>query len=177
MKLYLARHGQTDWNLEHRAQGQVDIPLNETGIKQAEELREKLKSYHFDICYASPLSRAAETAKIAVDGQCEIIFMDDLKERYFGSLEGSDPKTWTMDDYDRRINSNEGGIEPIKDLLARSKRALEKIKAENSPDSSVLIVAHGSFLKTMHFNIVGYDDDTDFWSFSLENGEIKEYEV
>ena len=79
MKLYLARHGQTDWNLEHKAQGQVDIPLNDTGIKQAEELKDKLKSYDFDICYCSPLKRAIQTAEIAVDGRTQIILDGNLK--------------------------------------------------------------------------------------------------
>jgi len=177
MKLYLARHGQTDWNIEHRAQGQADIPLNETGIKQAEELREKLKSYHFDVCYASPLSRAAKTAEIAVDGRCEIIFDDNLKERYFGSREGTDPTTWEEDDMDRQLNTNAGGIEPINDVLARSEKALERIKAENPPDAAVLVVGHGALLKMIHFNIIGYDDNTDFLSFHLGNGEIVEHEI
>ena len=77
MKLYIARHGQTDWNLKGLAQGQVDTPLNNTGVHQAEALRGKLKSYDFDICYCSPLQRAAKTAEIALDGRTRIIFDDD----------------------------------------------------------------------------------------------------
>ena len=160
MKLYIIRHGQTDWNLEKKAQGQVDIPLNDTGVNQAKELKEKLQSYEFDICYCSPLKRAAQTAEIAVDGRTQIIFDDNLKERSFGRLEGTDPKTWNMDDYDRRLNTNENGIEPINDVLARSKKILERIKAENPNDAKILIIGHGTLLKTLHFNIVGYDDNT-----------------
>lgn len=178
MKLYLVRHGQTDWNLKHKAQGQVDIPLNETGIEQAKNLRTKLKSYDFDICYCSPLKRATQTAEIAVNSHTNIVFVDDLKERSFGELEGTDPRTWNMkDNYDRKLNISTYGIEPINDVLARSKRVLERIKAENTGNARVLVVGHGALLKTLHFNIVGYDDDTDFWSFHLENGEITEYEI
>lgn len=177
MKLYLARHGETDWNLEHKAQGQVDIPLNATGIKQAEGLRDKLKSYDFDVCYCSPLKRAAQTARIVVDGRSEIIFDNNLKERSFGRLEGTDHRTWNIDDYDRRLNTNRDEIEPIKDVLARSKKVLERLKAENPPDAKVLVVGHGTLFKTLHFNIIGYDDDTDFWSFHLKNGEIAEYDI
>ena len=177
MKLYLARHGQTDWNAEDKAQGQTDVPLNATGVKQAEELREKLKAYDFDICYASPLKRAAQTAEIAVDGRAQIIFEEDLKERSFGQLEGISPKEWRVDSLNLKLNSNEGEMEPIKDVLVRSKRVLEKIKSENSADAKILIVGHGVLLKTMHFNIVGYDDETDFWSFHLKNGDVVEYDV
>lgn len=178
MKLYFIRHGETDWNLEHRAQGQVDNPLNATGIRQAEELKEKLKDYEFDVCYCSPLKRAIQTKDIILEGRdLKTIYDDDLKERSFGNLEGTDPNTWVSDIFDRRVNSNEGGMEPIKDVLARSKKVLERIKSENPPDAKVLIVAHGVLLKTMHFNIVGYDDDTDFWGYHLENGSLTEYEI
>lgn len=177
MKLYLARHGETDWNLAHKAQGQADIPLNATGIKQAEELRDKLKPYDFDICYCSPLTRAVQTAEIAVDNRSKIIFDDNLKERSFGSLEGTDAQTWGFDDYDRKFNTNQGGIEPINDLLARSKKVLEHLKAENPPNAKILIVGHEIFFRTLHFNIVGYDGNTDFWTFHLKNGGIAEYEI
>ena len=177
MKLFLVRHGQTAWNIEHRAQGQANIPLNATGILQAEELREKLKNYQFDKCYVSPLKRAVQTAEIAVGDRMDLVFDDNLKERYFGELEGTDPKTWEGDNCDRKTNINTGGMEPILDVLTRSKMVLERIKAENSPDAKVLVVGHGVLLKTLHFNIVGYTDETDFWSFHFKNGDVMEYEI
>lgn len=177
MKLYIVRHGQTDWNIDDRAQGQVDIPLNDTGIKQANELKEKLKSYDFDVCYCSPLKRAVQTAEIAIDGRLQIIFDDNLKERSFGSLEGTDPKAWNVDDFDRKLNTSKGGIEPIKDVLARSKKVLERIKAENPNDAKVIVFGHGTLFKTLHFNIIGYDDTTNFSDFNLKNGGIAEYDI
>ena len=177
MKLYLVRHGQTDWNLENRAQGQVDNPLNATGISQAEELREKLSSIDFDACYCSPLKRAVQTAEIVTDGRLDIIFDDDLKERDFGSLEGTNSDTWKMDIYDRELNSSKGGIEPIKSVLERSKRALDCIKAKNKPGAKVLIVGHEALFRTLHFNIVGYDDNTAFQDFHLKNGTVAIYDI
>ena len=61
---YILRHGRTDWNEEHRLQGEVDIPLNETGRQMAYDAAEKYKDIDFDICYCSPLKRAQETARI-----------------------------------------------------------------------------------------------------------------
>ena len=177
MKLYIVRHGQTDWNLEGRVQGQADIPLNDTGINQAENLKEKLRSYDLDICYCSPLKRAVQTAEIAIDGRMQIIFDDDLKERSYGDLEGIDTRDWNVDEFDRKLNTSEGGMEPINSLLARSKKVLERIKAENPDDAKVLIVGHETFFKTLHYNIVGYDDSTNFLDFRLENGGIAEYDI
>lgn len=177
MKLYVVRHGQTDWNVDHLAQGQADMPLNETGVRQAEELREKIKDLKFDVCYSSPLIRARKTAEIVVNGRCEIIYDDDLMERSFGSLEGTDPRKWSHDDFNLRENTDFGGIEPILDVFKRSKRALERIKSENPDNANVLIVAHGTLLKTLHFNINGYNLDTDITTFNLENGEIREYNI
>ncbi|MBQ6313641.1 histidine phosphatase family protein [Candidatus Saccharibacteria bacterium] len=178
MKLYFVRHGETDWNLEKRAQGQVETPLNSTGIRQAEELREKIKKYKFDVCYCSPLKRAVQTAGIILQNHnIKIIYDDNLKERSFGSLEGTDESTWTLDEFDLKLNSREGGMESIKDVLERSKKVLERIKSENPPDAKVLIVAHDFFLRTLHFNIVGYTDDTDFRIFGFKNGSITKYVI
>ncbi|TXG97564.1 MAG: histidine phosphatase family protein, partial [Zoogloea sp.] len=66
LDLYLARHGQTAWNLEKRLQGATDNVLNETGKSQARQLGDKLKGVHFAAVYSSKLARARETAAIAL---------------------------------------------------------------------------------------------------------------
>lgn len=173
MKLVLVRHGQTDWNIGKLAQGQCGIPLNATGIKQANEARDKLAGYDFNARYSSPLSRAAETAKI-ICGDQPIIYDDLLKERAFGEYEGTDPKTWDFDSHDLKTNYGEKGFEPISDLMARSLLFLEKLRRNHRPTDTILIVSHGGFLKALYHNATGYDEDTDLWSWHLGNGEIYE---
>lgn len=185
MKIYLVRHGQTDWNVERRKQGRTDVPLNATGVWQAEEARDKLAGYEFDICYASPLKRAAKTAEIVVDGRCEIVLDARLVERGFGEFEGQishSKDDWSdltggVDITDRRQNTGIRGLEPVKSVLERSRSFLDDVLSRHDDDARVLVVAHGWLLKALHFNIVGYDDDTDFWEFHLQNGEVAEYEV
>lgn len=181
MKIYLARHGQTDWNVAHKAQGRTDIPLNETGVKQAEELREKIKNLDFDICYASPLSRAKQTAEIAVDGKCKIVFDERLMERCFGDYEGKLVNSWLEtvgeDIGDLKLNTNKNGMEPVRDVLARTKAVLDDIENKHDNDSRILIVSHGQVSRGLNFNLVGYDDDTVWWSCEFGNAEVKEYEI
>ncbi len=177
MKLYLVRHGQTDWNVQMLAQGRTDIPLNSTGIAQAEALRDRVKDYKFDICYCSPLVRAAKTAEIVVDGRCKIVPDKLLVERCFGKYEGTSPtddwlKYWHLD-----CNDDEMGMEPLTKVFERSKEFLKKIRKNHSSDASILVVGHGGMLKTLHYNIVGYEDDTDFMSMHFKNGDIWEYEI
>ena len=69
MKLYVMRHGQTDWNVAGKIQGSTDIELNETGIKQAEATKEKLLGENIDVIISSPLKRARKTAEIIASGR------------------------------------------------------------------------------------------------------------
>ena len=158
-------------------QGQTDIPLNETGVRQAEKVREELKDIAFDICYCSPLMRAKRTAEIVTNGRVEIVIDENLKERGFGELEGTDSAHWEIDGFSRVLNTNEFGIEPVRDVLTRAGEFLQRVKAGNSSETKILVVGYGTLLKMLHYNIVGYDDETDFREFYMENGEIVEYEV
>lgn len=88
MKLYVVRHGLTDWNIQNKIQGLTDIPLNAAGVKQVTKLREKIRDMQFDICFASPLRRTMQTAQIITRGQCQIIPDSRIIERSFGDFEG-----------------------------------------------------------------------------------------
>lgn len=84
--IYIVRHGQTDWNVEGKYQGRIDIELNVNGINQAKQISEKLKDIKFDKIFSSPLKRALQTAIIISGG--DIIIDDRLIERSNGELEG-----------------------------------------------------------------------------------------
>lgn len=91
MKIYLVRHGETDWNKAGKFQGSVDIPLNQYGIELAEITSAGMKEIPFDIIYTSPLIRAQKTAQIMRrDRDIKIITDDRLKEMSFGKYEGAD---------------------------------------------------------------------------------------
>lgn len=181
MKIYIARHGQTDWNVQHRAQGRTDIPLNETGIGQARVLRDNIKNIQFTAVYSSPLKRAAKTAHTATDDKYNIIYDERLIERSFGDFEGKEINNWTeATGYNiggLKLNTNIGNIEPVREVLARTKSFLDDIKNKHSDTDTILIVTHGQASRGLHHNIVGYNDDTDWWSVEYGNAEAREYKI
>lgn len=90
MKLYIIRHGETDWNVALRLQGREDIPLNTTGIKQAEACGAAMSSVKLDLIISSPLQRAYRTAEIIQSYQENTPVLADslFIERDFGNLSG-----------------------------------------------------------------------------------------
>lgn len=87
--IYLFRHGQTDWNKIEKLQGRENIPLNNTGIEQAKEIAELLKSEGLEHIYSSPLDRAYKTGEIVAEASnIEIEKVDDLIEVSFGDYSG-----------------------------------------------------------------------------------------
>lgn len=177
IKLYIVRHGQTDWNVQKLLQGTTDIELNDEGIKQAEELSKKIDLDKIDICFCSPLKRTRQTANILNGNKINIIYDNMIVERGFGDYEG---KLINFDlivsQWDYKLNDSSHNIESIQDCLLRAKRFIDKIKQEY-PNKTILIISHGSFIKTLHFNIIGYDANTDFLSFNPKNSVLYEYEI
>ncbi len=182
MKLYLTRHGQTDWNLEMRAQGRCDQPLNDTGRNQAIALRDKIAGLDFDICYTSPLKRASETAKIAVNGRSEIIYHDSLIERSFGDFEGKIIKSWSelvngVNIDDPELTKITGGVETVQSVLARTKTFLDELKAKHPIDAKILVVGHGGMSKAFDWLLSEHDPDAFYGKTHLGNCELKMYEI
>src|SRR6266540_1828092 len=87
LRIYVARHGQTDWNVERRLQGATDVPLNEAGRRQAADLAARLAGVPLDRIYSSALKRSRETAE-ALRGRAPIEALAGLNEQSLGAFEG-----------------------------------------------------------------------------------------
>jgi broad specificity phosphatase PhoE len=161
-EFYFIRHGQTDWNLDHRAQGQTDVPLNEKGRQQAQRAAYAARHLRFGTICSSPLSRALETAEaIAHVTGSKISVLDELKECCWGVREGSTKGVW----FENWKAGSEipDGAEPYSAFLERAVRAINRALQAPGP---VLIVAHGGIYWAVQMHALK-DLDAD-----LENATI-----
>ena len=154
MKIYLLRHGATDWAEAGRTQGHTDIPLNAHGETQAAAAGCFLARMNeqIDIIVSSPLLRALQSAEIVAGKigydrdkiQTEPAFI----ERCFGYIEGYTLQEWAKltDEKKTEIISQKGNAEPVEELCARGGAALQKY-VEAYPGKTLLVVAHSSIIK------------------------------
>jgi broad specificity phosphatase PhoE len=156
VKIILVRHGETDWNRLHRIQGGAsDTPLNETGLRQARQVAERLKSDKLEAVYSSHLQRALYTAReIARHHQLEVIPMPAFREIDAGSLEGfpASELKLSFDEYICRDNHvQSSGQYPmgeyICDVQKRSWEAVRDIAGQNQ--GTVVIVTHYFVIMTL----------------------------
>ena len=147
LRIYLARHGETDWNREHRLQGDTDTDLNSTGRLQAAKLAEHLKGVHLDAVYSSTLRRSRETAETA-HGEVPLKSLAGLNERRIGKFEGKildrriDPAT--AQEYPKRSRDPDDeldGGESLNQFYERVRATIENIRSQHS-SGAILIVAH-----------------------------------
>ena len=161
--LYLARHGESDWNAANRFQGQSDRPLTELGRRQAEALAEKLESHAaLTAIYSSPLARAFETASI-VGARLGLqpTPVDDLREVDVGGWSGlsrSEVEARYPDAFRRWLDGGEGWEdgETYADMATRVLDALRRIAGSHT-DAEVLVVSHGGPIRAIHAVAAGID--------------------
>ncbi len=154
--ILLARHGETDWNREHRVQGHTDRPLNDTGRAQALALAESLAGEPLDAVYASDLSRASETARaVAEPRRLPVRTLRELREKDFGTWEGlTDEEILRRFPDARRGHWGDG--ETSEAMAGRVVTAVRTI-AEHHPGERVLVVSHGGPLRAVlaHCSVAG----------------------
>lgn len=177
MKIYIIRHGETQWNTLRKLQGRSDTELNEVGIQLAEITAKALEHIPFDIAYTSPLKRAYKTAEIIV-GNREIPIIPDerIQEVSFGAYEGlgcskanyeiPDPEfEYFFQAPEKYVAKN--GAESIEDLCKRTTEFLKEITSNPQlEDKTILIATHGAALKGL-LSSIGNKQKKDFWGMGV----------
>lgn len=183
-RLILIRHGQTEWNRLGRYQGQSDIELNETGLKQAQQASERLAAEKIDTIYCSDLKRARKTAEIIASKHNVVDAIQVsplLREMNFGDYEGltfdqMDPKFQLIFSADPSWRSSGPNVrapngESIADLSARVEQFIQQIVEHRSQEDTILIAAHGGPLQVMicHFLDIGFEH---WWQIRLSGASV-----
>jgi len=172
--IYLVRHGQTAWNREEIFRGRKDIPLDETGLKQAALAGEYLKNVEIHAIYSSPLARAWETAqKIAQFHNLKVQRLEGIIDMSFGKWEGhphqeireNDRETyrqWRDEPHKVRLP----GGESLEDVRIRSMAALEEV-IRLHPGRTLVLVSHRVISKVLICGILGIDN-SHFWQITQD---------
>lgn len=173
MRLYLLRHGETDWNTVKRLQGAADIPLNEKGEDLARATCEGMKNIKLDLIFTSPLKRAYRTAELVRGDRIIPMITDErIREICFGDYEGlickgegyniPDPDFSNFFEKTEKYKTPPNG-EPIEALLQRTKDFLDELKAgKDLKNKNILVSSHGAAIRAMLSNVEG-SDIAHFW--------------
>ena len=147
--IYVVRHGETDWNLQEKMQGQTDTPLNDTGREQAKAAAAEVAKNNIHHIFSSDLLRAKETAEIInKELGLEIIFDKRIREYSFGDLEGRNRKDITPQEWKEfNIDARQFNAETIQEIYSRVKSFLDEIESKNL--GNVLLVTHGGTTKML----------------------------
>ena len=178
MKIYVTRHGQTDYNKKRMMQGRSDIPLNEVGIAQATARRKMLGDIKFDAVYSSPLIRAVKTAQIIGNVSEEEIIKDErIIEANFGKYElmnyyGTGIPMMLYWSFPELFKAPKG-VETIQEMIDRTSSFLKEL--EQKDYENVLVACHGGIIRPIR----GYLENKKsgiIWRPRPKNCEIFVYE-
>lgn len=176
MKLYVTRHGQTQYNIETRICGRSNVRLTEKGIRQAEKLAESMVGSDVDIILSSPLIRAKTTADI-VAGKLHVpVVVDErLAERDYGAIDGTYEGTpgfmenWIQFGY----VYPEG--ESLLRVVQRVYNFLDDVK-ETYKGKTVMVISHGGVCRVIHSYFKSLTNEK-FFEFNQDNCKVLEYEL
>ena len=178
MKIILVRHAQTEDNFNGIMQGRTNNLLNDTGRRQCQKLRDKLAPIKIAYCYMSPLVRCVEAAFILIGDRAEMIRDDRLIERDLGKLEGKKREVYDVNKYwDYDLNSNDKGVEPVRDVISRCSDFLEYVKNKYSSDTSILIVTHSAPCKALKLLLENKELKGNLFEKNIDNSEYIEFEI
>ena len=174
-RLLIVRHGETSWNAEGRIQGHSDTVLSEHGVRQARAAANRLADTAIDAAYSSDLVRAAETARIVLEGHdTPVVLTDQLRERYYGVFEGLTveerssqyPELFAASLVKDLDFAPTGGESALKTLY-RMTAFVKEIKDKHLNDT-VLLVGHGGSLRSLILAVMDFPPEAT-WKFVMAN--------
>ena len=175
MTIYIARHGQTEWNERDLIIGRTDLPLTDKGRQQAAELAKLVRSTNISKIICSPLHRALETAQI-VGAECHKPVETDsrLIELDYGDYEGTSKHQPDFINYRRNPACHYPHGESQFQAAVRVYALLDDIISHYANDN-ILLVTHNGICRIIatYFRDMSCDD---LYGYSLNNGELERYE-
>ncbi len=180
-RICIVRHGETDWNAERRIQGQIDIPLNATGYKQAFAAARGLAKHTFAALYSSDLQRARDTAAAAAQLlELPLQIEPGLRERHYGDYQGlTQAEIKARDDYERYIKRDPqftfGTGESLFDFAERIKATINNL-AQRHAGQTIVLFAHGGVLDII-YRIATYRPLETARDFPIPNAALNWIEV
>ena len=183
-RIILVRHGQTEWNRVERFRGRADVPLNETGLAQAEATGKRVASEWQPVAvYTSPLSRSVKTAEsIAKHYDLKVQIHPGLADIDYGEWQGLSPEeagqrwpeeidAWYNHPHQARIP----GGETLSDLRARLMQTVNELAARHAGETIVL-VGHTVINRIILLGILGLGNDR-FWRIKQDTCAINVFEA
>jgi broad specificity phosphatase PhoE len=177
-RLLLVRHGETEYNNTHRFAGQVNIIMNEKGLRQVKLLRDRLTDEKIDAVYSSDLQRARITAETIIDGRdLKVTECPELREISYGYLEGMTfaqitQKYPVLAD---QIHTSDlamafPGGESFPEFIQRVESFKGRL-AGHGEKETVLIAAHGGPLRTLMLSLLGMNQEC-WWQLRIDNASL-----
>lgn len=178
MRLILARHGQTDYNVQGRYQGQREVPLNRTGLEQAERLAGRLSSYKIDALFSSDLKRCVQTAEViakrlglpaATDARWRELSFGDWEGMTHAEIQAEAPELL------ERWQSDPAGVsapngETVQQLAGRAGSALDELRSRYA-EKTILLVTHGGVIRALLCLALGVELNR-HWQFEVASASV-----
>lgn len=179
--IYLVRHGETEGNLKKMYIGHIDSPLTDNGILDLKKFAQELKDIHFDAVFSSDLLRAKRSAQILLlERKLEIITAKNLREKYFGALEGK-----TADEFKKQFSVLIQAYERLSDKEKKTFKYVSDMETDEQAVSrvltflreiataylgkTVLVVSHGSIMRSLLIHL-GFGNYKELYPGKIKNG-------
>ena len=176
MKIYMARHGQTQWNADNRICGRTDLPLTETGLMQAQKLADNAADKNIEIIVVSPMIRARQTAQAVADRYNIPMVIDErLIEQDFGIYEGEDRGHPGFLAGKRKFCFRHPGGESMMQVAQRVYNRLDDIR-KNYAGKNVMVVCHTGVCRVARTYFEDIENEV-FSTYSPDNASLTEYEI